>query len=220
MASDLELATRVEGEGGAYVAQLSEDWEIWGPNGGYLAAIALRAAGKVSQIERPSSFYCHFLSPPAFDDVRLEVSILKRGHRAESFAVEMRQQDKPILHAMIKMTADAPGYSHQHLQAPDVPSPADLETYRRVDDRQHPAFSFWNNLGLGILVTVFAAAGSAALGPQDLLAQRVAASLTVGTGMLALALVLVVTLIVRPRRAEHESSLPPTSASSAKAPAA
>jgi acyl-CoA thioesterase II len=146
MASDLELATRVEGDGGSYVARLSEDWEIWGPNGGYLAAIALRAAGKVAQIERPASFYCHFLSPPAFDDVQLDVSPIKQGRRAESFAVEMKQQDKPILHAMIKTTADAPGYSHQHLQAPDVPSPADLETYRRVDDPHHPAFSFWDNL--------------------------------------------------------------------------
>jgi hypothetical protein len=53
------------------------------------------------------------------------------------------------------------------------------------------------------LGTVFAAAGSAALGPRDLLAHRVAASLTVGTGMLELALVLVVALIVRPRRAER-----------------
>jgi hypothetical protein len=61
-------------------------------------------------------------------------------------------------------------------------------------------------------------AGSAAFGPQDLLAHRVAASLTVGTGMLALALVLVIALIVRPRRAEHQSSFPPASAS-AKAPA-
>jgi hypothetical protein len=42
------------------------------------------------------------------------------------------------------------------------------------------------------LVTVFAAAG-------DGLAHRVSTALTVGTGMLALALVFVVALIVRPR---------------------
>lgn len=54
------------------------------------------------------------------------------------------------------------------------------------------------SLGLGILVTVFAAAGSATLGAQQLLAVRVAASLTAGTVMLALAFVIVVVLIVRP----------------------
>jgi acyl-CoA thioesterase-2 len=144
--SDLEHATRVEGDAGSYHARLSEDWEIWGPNGGYLAAIALRAAGEVAQIQRPASFYCHFLSSPTFDVVQLDVRVLKQGRRAESFAVEMTQQGKPILHALIKTAADAPGYSHQHLQAPAVPSPADLETYQRQGDSQHPVFSFWNNV--------------------------------------------------------------------------
>ena len=41
--ADLEQATRVEGEDGRYVAQLSDAWEIWGPNGGYLAAIGDQA---------------------------------------------------------------------------------------------------------------------------------------------------------------------------------
>jgi hypothetical protein len=54
MASDLDQATYVDGQNGRYLARLSEDWEIWGPNGGYLAAIALRAAGEVTQIKRPS----------------------------------------------------------------------------------------------------------------------------------------------------------------------
>lgn len=41
---DFEIDTALAGGNGRYVAHLSEDWEIWGPNGGYLAAIALRAA--------------------------------------------------------------------------------------------------------------------------------------------------------------------------------
>ncbi len=145
-ATDLEHATRVAPEGGGYVAQLSKEWEIWGPNGGYLATIALRAAGMVAQIQRPASFYCHFLSPPAFDAVQLNVSVLKQGRRAESFAVEMTQQGKPILHALVKTAADAPGYSHQHPEAPDVPPPEALHTHVRRPSRQHPAFSFWNNV--------------------------------------------------------------------------
>lgn len=53
------------------------------------------------------------------------------------------------------------------------------------------------SLGLGILVTVFATAGSATMDPPALLAVRVASSLTAGTVMLALALIIVVVLIVR-----------------------
>ncbi len=54
--TDLERATRIEGEDGRYVADLSRDWEIWGPNGGHLATFALRAAGAAAQIPQPASF--------------------------------------------------------------------------------------------------------------------------------------------------------------------
>jgi acyl-CoA thioesterase II len=145
--ADLERATRVEAENGEYVARLSEDWEIWGPNGGYLAAIALRAAGTVAQIKQPASFYCHFLSSPAFDAVQLDVRVLKQGRRAESFAVEMVQGDKPILHALVRTAAEAPGYSHQHSQAPEVPPADALKTYDELrPTRRRRAFSFWENV--------------------------------------------------------------------------
>jgi acyl-CoA thioesterase II len=146
--SDLELATRVEAGDGGYIAHLSQEWEIWGPNGGYLAAIALRAAGTVAQIPQPASFYCHFLSSPAFDAVQLEVNVLKRGRRAESFAVAMTQQGKPILHALVKTATDAPGYNHQHPEAPEAPAPETLRSYEELRPiRQHPPrFSFWNNI--------------------------------------------------------------------------
>jgi hypothetical protein len=52
--------------------------------------------------------------------------------------------------------------------------------------------------GLGILVTIFDAAGSGAHGARDLLADRVATALTGASVFLALALL--VTLIARPRR--------------------
>jgi hypothetical protein len=52
---DFEVDTRVEGSGGKYRADLSADWEIWGPNGGYVAAIALRAAGCEAEIPRPAT---------------------------------------------------------------------------------------------------------------------------------------------------------------------
>jgi len=57
------------------------------------------------------------------------------------------------------------------------------------------------SLGLGILVVVFATAGGAGLDGRELLAHRVATSLTAGTAMLAVALVVVLALIVRPGKA-------------------
>jgi acyl-CoA thioesterase len=142
---DLEHATQVEAQSGGYVANLSKDWEIWGPNGGYLAAIALRAAGAVAQIQRPASFYCHFLSSPAFDVVQMDVSVLKQGRRAESLSVQMTQGHKPVLHALVKTAVEAPGYSHQHSQAPEVPRPDALKSYEELLAKR-PTFSFWENL--------------------------------------------------------------------------
>ena len=63
------------------------------------------------------------------------------------------------------------------------------------------AHQLGGSLGLGILVTVFAAAGSSTLGARDLLAHRVATALTAGTAMLAVARAVVVVLIVRSPRA-------------------
>jgi acyl-CoA thioesterase-2 len=146
-AGDLECDTRVEGADGSYTASLSKDWEIWGPNGGYLAAIALRAAGERAQIRQPASFYCHFLSSPAFEHVQLEVSVLKQGRRAESLRVEMTQAGKPILHALVKTATDAPGYSHQHPKTLTVPRPEALKSYDQLLPASRlPPFSFWKNI--------------------------------------------------------------------------
>lgn len=61
------------------------------------------------------------------------------------------------------------------------------------------AHQLGGSLGLSILVTVFATAGSATLDAQQLLAHRIATSLAAGTVMLALGLIIVFVLIVRPR---------------------
>ena len=53
------------------------DWEIWGPCGGYVAAIALRAAGAESPFARPASFFCHYLSVADFAPVDLVVTPLR-----------------------------------------------------------------------------------------------------------------------------------------------
>lgn len=143
----LDLATRVEGGDGGYSMRLAREWEIWGPNGGYLAAIALRAAGMEAEIRRPVSFYCHFLRSPDFDLVELDVSVLRRGRRSESLAVSMHQRGEAVLQALVRTAAQAPGYEHQQTQMPAVPAPATLlagEDPRSINAR--PPFPFWENI--------------------------------------------------------------------------
>jgi MFS family permease len=62
------------------------------------------------------------------------------------------------------------------------------------------AHQLGGSLGLGVLVTVFAAAAPQELDARAALAHRIASSLTVGAAMLALALAVVVALIRRPRQ--------------------
>ena len=52
---DLGVDTAVTGGDGRYEAELSDDWRIWGPQGGYIASLALRAAGRECGRPRPAS---------------------------------------------------------------------------------------------------------------------------------------------------------------------
>jgi acyl-CoA thioesterase len=141
----LEEATRLDGADGSYSVRLDDAWEIWGPSGGYLAAIALRAAGECAEVRRPASFYCHFLGSPAFDEVELKVELLKRGRRSESLSVRMAQGERQVLHALVQTATEAPGYEHQETEAPPV-TPADAsEPLLRVKDGK-PLHPFWSNL--------------------------------------------------------------------------
>jgi acyl-CoA thioesterase len=144
-AISLDEATRLEGDSGRYSIRLDDAWEIWGPSGGYLAAIALRAAGAGAEIPRPAGFYCHFLSSPAFDEVELTVETLKRGRRSESVSVRMTQEGRPVLQALVRTAAEAPGYEHQEAAAPAVAPPEASEPLLRLKDGK-PIFNFWANL--------------------------------------------------------------------------
>ena len=144
----LDVDTELMGGDGRYSAHLSEDWRIWGPNGGYLAALALRCAGEHSPFRRPASFTCHFLGVADFTDVELTARTHKRTKRVESLAVSMTQHGAPILEALVWTVGDVHGFEHQAFPMPDVPRP---ESLRSLDERvpdDVPVFPFWDSLEL------------------------------------------------------------------------
>ncbi|HVB92094.1 MAG TPA: thioesterase family protein [Acidimicrobiales bacterium] len=134
-------------EGGRrFTATVHEDWEIWGPAGGYVAAIALRAAGAVSPFERPASFYCHYLSVAAFEPVELVVTPLRAGRTVLAQRVAMSQHGRPVLEAMVWSVGEVAGLVHRDLEPPEVPDPSDLKSPEELwSDREGPRFRFWNN---------------------------------------------------------------------------
>jgi len=143
---DFEVDTRVHGQAGRYQANLSGDWEVWGPNGGYIAAIALRAAGQEAAISRPASFACHFLATARFEPVDLEVAAVHKGRRSESFHVVMRQAGRPILQAIVRTAVEGPGLEHDVARMPDVPDPESLKSWDELKPDDGPPYPFWMNI--------------------------------------------------------------------------
>jgi acyl-CoA thioesterase II len=144
---DLASDTAIEGSDGRYRARLSRDWEIWGPNGGYLAVIALRAAGASTPLRRPATFSCHYLGVADFDAVDLDVRTIRGSRRAASIAVSMTQAGKPILEALAWIVGDVDGLEHDAAPMPDV-APADhlpnVEELMAGQERG-PYQAFWSN---------------------------------------------------------------------------
>lgn len=137
---DFDLDTRVSGSAGRYTAELSRDWEIWGPNGGYLASIALRAAGAEAAIPRPASFSGQFLRVARFASVEIEVTALRRGKRSEALRVTVLQEGGPVFEGMLRTAALGAGLAHDAVTAPPVPEPEAVPPPDEAGQRV-----FWNN---------------------------------------------------------------------------
>jgi acyl-CoA thioesterase II len=144
---DLAADTAIEGSDGRYRARLSRDWEIWGPNGGYLAVIALRAAGARTPLRRPATFACHFLGVADFGVVDLDVRVVRESRRAASIAVSMTQAGKAVLEALAWIVGDVDGLEHDAAPTPSVPTPDELPNVDQLmaGRERGPYHRFWSN---------------------------------------------------------------------------
>jgi len=138
----------IPGHTDLYRAELSPKWAVWGPNGGYLAAIALRAAMARSRAARPASIQCHFLAVGEFAPVDVRVVPVGGGKRAESLRVEMMQHDRLLLAATIWMVDDGlQGYTHDFASAPDVPGPQALRGYQDLAGEEYEQwYPIWRSI--------------------------------------------------------------------------
>jgi acyl-CoA thioesterase-2 len=119
-----------------------------------VAAIALRAAGAESPFARPASFFCHYLSVAAFGPVDLVVTPLRSGRTVLAQRVEMSQDGKPVLQAMVWSVGAVEGLAHEDTSPPEVPgpeglperaTPADGDGDGDGDDTGRRMFPFWEN---------------------------------------------------------------------------
>lgn len=149
--ADFVADTRVKpvpGEAGRYRSSLSPEWAVWGPNGGYVAAIALRAAMAHSRLPRPTSMQCHFLAVGDFAPIDLRVTSLGGSKRAESLRAEVFQKDRLLLVASVWMTDDAlSGFAHDFAVAPAVQRPDALRGYQELAaDEYAQWYPIWRSI--------------------------------------------------------------------------
>ena len=145
---DLAADTAVTGSVGRYKATLSRDWEIWGPNGGYIAAIALRAAGAHTQFGRPVSIAGQFLGVAGFDEVVIAVKTLRVTKRAEAMRVSMSQGKSPIFEALVWTCGPLDGLEHELAMSPAKFEPESVPptSERLAEAGIQPMYRFWTNL--------------------------------------------------------------------------
>ncbi|HEY8059218.1 MAG TPA: acyl-CoA thioesterase domain-containing protein, partial [Acidimicrobiales bacterium] len=127
---DLEVDTRLDGGDGHWTVTLDPAWEIWGPCGGYIAALLLRAAGAHSAFPRPATLAVNFLGVAAFAPVDLHAETLQAGRRSQCVRVTMTQEGRPISHAVVWTMADPDGregIAYDWTEHPVVAGPHDLK---------------------------------------------------------------------------------------------
>lgn len=146
---DLGLDTAVVpviGQTGRFTLRMSRDWEIWGPNGGFLASIALRAAGEFTDLDRPATLSCLFLGVGRFEeDIDIDVQSIRRANRAEALRISIEQKQKRLLEAHVWAVQDRlAGLEHDVASAPDVAGPQELKSLAELLPDESP-HRFWRN---------------------------------------------------------------------------
>lgn len=107
---------------GVFAATPSEGWALVGPNGGYLAAIALRAA-LAFEAGRPRTLSINFLSRADFSGLKLHVSTIARSKSAACLSI-LVEQHEVVASATAWLGTDRSGLpeSVEHVSLPGRPS--------------------------------------------------------------------------------------------------
>lgn len=132
-----------------FSADVSDEWAIWGPMGGYIASIALRAAGAHCGRARPMSINASFLAAARFAPVTLRAETLRTTRVATCVRVSVAQDDRAVLETTVWGTDSSEGLDHHTARTgPDVPHHRELPTFheRLAEQGDDVNFEFWNRL--------------------------------------------------------------------------
>lgn len=138
--SDTDVESRADGQW----ATPAPHWQMWGPYGGYLAALCLRsipASGRL--IGHPASASFQFLASGKASPVQIQVESLREGRQSACVETRLRQDGRELMRGQVWCAQSSDGPRALGQMTPDVPPPAPLTA---EEDRPGPASDLWSNL--------------------------------------------------------------------------
>jgi len=99
-------------------------WVVQGPNGGYLAAILLRAlAQRVEPARAARSLTVHYTARAGAGPVRIETRVVREGRSLSTVTGRMLQGERLLALALAAFSRPRPGASFDHAEMPEVAAP-------------------------------------------------------------------------------------------------
>ena len=125
-----------------YVATMAREWWVArGPNGGYLAAVILRALTETvaDELRTPRSLTVHYLSPAGDGDVEIETRQERVGRSMTSCSARLSQDGRLVALALAAFSTPRAGLEFCDLVMPQVPGPDHYQS--RTVPREAPAIA-------------------------------------------------------------------------------
>jgi acyl-CoA thioesterase len=115
-------------------------WVVRGPNGGYLAAILLRAleARVGDPARRPRSLTVHYLAPPAEGDATVETRVEREGRSVTTLSARLVQDGRTMALALAAFASARRGPAFRDRRMPEVPPPTALARREPVGGQALP----------------------------------------------------------------------------------
>jgi acyl-CoA thioesterase len=117
-------------DAGIFEGHVSRDWWIvFGPNGGFLAAMLVKAmiAAVDDHTRMPRSLTIHYTAAPAEGPVRIRTAIERRGRSLTTVTGRMEQGDRLIALAIGAFSsARLPAVEFDDIPAPAIPPPEEV----------------------------------------------------------------------------------------------
>ncbi len=140
-------ATAVSFDGEVARANLDPEWFFWGPFGGYLAAIVVRAICLRSVHGVPATFSCHYLSVGESGPIEIAFEILKTARSAESIRATVYQKGRRLMEAVAWIVVeDLVGLKHSSKHKPDIDPPKSLPLFKALENSVEEHSPIWHHI--------------------------------------------------------------------------